>query len=104
MRQKCGSPDLWNLRERGTLRPVGVELRCVDCGAESVSSLFWRGPGQHGCGECGGQLVLASDQDERRAGADRRRKRFLKRWPDWRAGADRRANSVRDSAATRAAI
>lgn len=95
---------MWNVRERGTLQPVGVELRCVDCGAETVSALFWRGPGQHGCADCGGQLALASDQDERRAGADRRRKRFLKRWPDWREGTDRRANSVvSPSAVTRAA-
>ena len=75
---------------------MGVELRCVDCGTESVSALFWRGPGQHGCTECGGQLVLARSADDRRTGADRRRRRFLKRWPDWRNGTDRRA-AVPDS-------
>jgi len=63
----------------------------VDCGTEAVSALFWRGPGQHGCAGCGGQLVLASAAEDRRGGDDRRRKRFLKRWPDWRNGKDRRA-------------
>lgn len=82
---------------------MGVELRCVDCGAESVSALFWRGPGQHGCSECGGQLVLATDGDERRTGADRRRMRFLKRWPDWRDGTDRRANRMGNREITRTA-
>jgi hypothetical protein len=48
--------------------------------------------------------VLASDQDERRRGTDRRRRRFLKRWPDWRDGTDRRAtNSVDRGAVTGAA-
>jgi hypothetical protein len=75
---------------------VGVALRCVDCGAEAVSALFWRGPGQHGCSECGGYLVLASPADERRQGVDRRRRRFLKRWPDWRGGTDRRATVPED--------
>jgi hypothetical protein len=69
---------------------------------EGVSSLFWRGPGQHGCSECGGQLLLANPADERRQGADRRKRRFLKRWPDWRGGMDRRA-SVVESIETRVA-
>ncbi len=64
----------------------------MDCGADTVSALFWRGPGQHGCTTCGGQLVLAKPADERRKGDDRRRRRFLKRWPDWRNGTDRRAS------------
>ena len=63
----------------------------MDCGTDAVSALFWRGPGQHRCSECGGQLVLARPTDDRRKGADRRKKRFLKRWPDWRNGRDRRA-------------
>ena len=70
---------------------MGVDLRCVDCGTEAVSAMFWRGPGQHGCKDCGGQLVLARPAEDRRGSADRRRKRFLKRWPDWRNGKDRRA-------------
>ena len=90
-RQNCLNPLLSDLRKRGSLLAVGVDLRCVDCGAEAVSALFWRGPGQHGCSACSGQLILASPADERRQGADRRRRRFLKRWPDWRGGADRRA-------------
>jgi hypothetical protein len=65
----------------------------MDCGADTVSALFWRGPGQHGCMQCGGQLVLARPTDERRTGDDRRRRRFLKRWPDWRNGTDRRAKA-----------
>ena len=64
-----------------------------------MSALFWRGPGQHGCRECGGQLVLADPADDRRTGADRRKRRFLKRWPDWRGGADRRAGVSENVAA-----
>ena len=100
--KKGGYPALWNAGLLGTLRGVGVELRCVDCGANAVSALFWRGPGQHGCTTCGGYLVLASPTDERRRGPDRRRRRFLKRWPDWRGGIDRRA-SVPQSAAEKVA-
>ena len=74
----------------------------MDCGIEAVSALFWRGPGQHGCGECGGQLVLAKPTDDRRKEADRRKKRFLRRWPDWRNGTDRRA-AVPDAAVTQIA-
>ena len=81
---------------------MGVELRCVDCGTSAVSALFWRGPGQHGCSECGGQLVLARGDEDRRKGEDRRKKRFFKRWPDWRNGTDRRAN-VSEAAVTRLA-
>jgi hypothetical protein len=39
--------------------------------------------------------------DDRRSGADRRRKRFIRRWPDWRNGADRRAK-LRDGMSIRA--
>jgi hypothetical protein len=46
--------------------------------------------------------VLADPADDRRNGADRRRRRFLKRWPDWRDGTDRRAR-VPDGIATRIA-
>jgi hypothetical protein len=69
---------------------------------EAVSALFWRGPGQHGCSQCGGQLVLAKPAEDRREGEDRRRKRFLKRWPDWRNGKDRRAQAP-DGAVSRIA-
>ena len=74
----------------------------MDCGIGAVSALFWRGPGQHGCNECGGQLVLLRPEDDRRKEIDRRRKRFLKRWPDWRNGLDRRA-SMPDAVVTRVA-
>jgi hypothetical protein len=63
----------------------------MECGSETASALFWRGPSQHGCKECGGYLELVRHEEDRRSGIDRRRKRFLKRWPDWRNGADRRA-------------
>lgn len=72
------------------LAPTSVSLRCSACGHETVSSLFYRGPGQHRCPECGGKLVLAPGENDRRSGADRRRRRVLKRWPDWRSGDDRR--------------
>ena len=96
------NPDLSKVTKGATLPVVGVELRCVDCGTNAVSALFWRGPGQHGCSECGGQLVLARESDERRGGMDRRKKRFFKRWPDWRNGTDRRG-SVADAVSTRVA-
>jgi hypothetical protein len=69
---------------------------------EAVSALFWRGPGQHSCRECSGQLLLADPADDRRSGPDRRRRRFLKRWPDWRDGTDRRAG-VPENLVTRVA-
>ena len=77
----------------------------MDCGTDAVSALFWRGPGQHGCTTCGGQLVLAKPTDDRRKGDDRRRRRFLKRWPDWRNGTDRRASvpDVADGAVSQVA-
>ena len=97
--EKSWLPVLVDARITGYAARVGVDLRCVDCGARAVSALFWRGPGQHSCTECGGQLVLDSSADERRQGVDRRRRRFLKRWPDWRGGTDRRA-TVPESSVT----
>jgi DNA-directed RNA polymerase subunit RPC12/RpoP len=70
--------------------PPTVKLRCSACGHETLSSLFYRGPGQHRCPVCAGKLVLAPGEPERRSGRDRRRRRVLRRWPDWRQGTDRR--------------
>ncbi|MEX2193764.1 MAG: hypothetical protein WD844_00625 [Thermoleophilaceae bacterium] len=73
-----------------TSAPSTVLLRCSACGHETVPSLFYRGPGQHRCRDCGCKLVLAPGVPERRSGEDRRRRRVPGRWPDWRSGPDRR--------------
>lgn len=49
---------------------VGVRLECEDCGAGSVSSLFYRGPARHRCQRCGGQLALADPTEDRRTDAE----------------------------------
>lgn len=71
---------------------MGVRLECEDCPAQSVSSLFYRGPSNHRCHHCGGALTLADPRHDRRAGTDRR-DRIVSggaAWADWRSGDERR--------------
>ena len=72
------------------MRPMGVPLECDDCGTESVSSLFYKGPAGHSCHQCGGQLTLADPSQDRRSGTDRRDRILGADWSEWRTGDDRR--------------
>jgi hypothetical protein len=69
---------------------VGVALNCTQCGAASVSSLFYRGPETHVCQVCGGDLSLMDPARDRRRGADRRQSHDDVRWVEWRSGEERR--------------
>ena len=69
---------------------MGVRLECEECGRESVSALFYRGPAGHHCHHCGGALTLADPSQDRRSGADRRDRILSADWSDWRSGLDRR--------------
>jgi hypothetical protein len=70
---------------------VGVALRCTNCGAASVSSLFWLGHGAHVCRACSAPFELADPRRDRRSGADRRAdERNAEDWQEWRSGEERR--------------
>jgi hypothetical protein len=70
---------------------VGVALKCMNCGAGSVSSIFWRGHDAHVCRSCGAPFELADPRVDRRSGADRRAdERNAADWEDWRSGEERR--------------
>jgi hypothetical protein len=73
---------------------MSTRLRCKTCGTPALSAKIYRGPGQHVCRHCGGPLALADARDERRAGADRRRRTAFHEGPDWRGGWDRREASA----------
>ena len=73
---------------------MGVRLEREECGTESVSSLFYRGPAGHRCHRCGGALTLVDRSDERRAGTDRRDRILASDWGDWRTGAERRRTAL----------
>jgi hypothetical protein len=71
---------------------VGIALKCTNCGAASVSGLFYLGPDAHVCRACGAPFELADPALDRRSGRDRRRRladQVLR--ADWRSGFDRRA-------------
>jgi hypothetical protein len=72
--------------------PVGLALRCTNCGAASVSSLFYLGPDAHVCRSCGAPFELADPAHDRRLGIDRRRYADDDAFAasDWRSGFDRR--------------
>lgn len=57
----------WKYRVR-----VGLALRCTNCAAASVSSLFYLGAGAHICRHCGAPFDLADPALDRRKGGDRR--------------------------------
>jgi hypothetical protein len=70
---------------------VGLAIRCTNCGAASVSALFYRGPDAHVCRSCGAPFELADPRHDRRSGADRRAdERNADEWAEWRSGEDRR--------------
>ena len=69
---------------------MGVLLVCEECGTESVSSLFYKGPAGHHCHHCGGALTLADPTQDRRAGTDRRDRILTSDWSEWRTGTARR--------------
>jgi hypothetical protein len=71
--------------------PMGLALRCTNCGAASISSLFYLGAEAHVCRSCGAGFELADPRHDRRTGADRRADdRHAAEWAEWRSGEDRR--------------
>jgi hypothetical protein len=74
---------------------VSVALKCTRCGAASVSSLFYRGPGAHACRLCDAPFELADPARERRLGLDRRARNNRGDSADWRTGIDRRRGVTR---------
>lgn len=71
--------------------PVGVVLKCSNCGAAGISSLFYLGADAHVCKICGSQFELADPRHDRRSGADRRAdERNAEEWAEWRSGEERR--------------
>lgn len=70
---------------------MGVRLICKKCGHISASALFYRGPDEHNCKVCGGELDLVDPSQDRRQGGDRRTDEAgVNRDTDWRDGDDRR--------------
>ncbi|HEX6715332.1 MAG TPA: hypothetical protein VF066_18215 [Thermoleophilaceae bacterium] len=70
---------------------MGLVLKCTNCGAASVSSVFYLGPDVHVCRTCGAPFELADPAHDRRLGGDRRTvydDSFGAN--DWRSGFDRR--------------
>jgi hypothetical protein len=76
--------------ERVYLRFVGVAIKCTQCGAASVSSLFYLGPDAHVCRICGAPFELIDPARDRRQGLDRRAANSDRDWAEWRSGDDRR--------------
>jgi len=71
--------------------PVGLALKCTNCRAASVSSLFYRGSDAHVCRSCGAPFELADPRHDRRSGRDRRAdERNAAEWEEWRSGEERR--------------
>jgi hypothetical protein len=70
---------------------MGLALRCTNCNATSVSTLFWRGYDAHLCRACGAPFELADPRLDRRSGEDRRADdRHAAEWEEWRSGEERR--------------
>ena len=76
--------------------PVGLALRCTNCNASSISSLFYLGADAHACTACGAPFELADPSHDRRSGIDRREvdddDPF--RLAEWRSGFDRRMGTA----------
>jgi len=73
------------------LEAVGLALKCTNCNATSISSLFYLGPDAHVCRMCGSPFELADPNHDRRAGADRRTDHDDPFGvAEWRSGVDRR--------------
>jgi hypothetical protein len=74
---------------------MGIALRCTNCSAAAVSSLFYLGPDAHVCRSCGASFELADPGQDRRAGRDRRSGDDDLFGPvDWRSGFDRRVRTA----------
>src|SRR4051794_35568882 len=78
----------------GYLRLVGVAIKCTQCGATSVSSLFYLGPDAHVCRICSAPFDLIAPARARRQGLDRRSGNSDADWAEWRSGDDRRRTGV----------
>ena len=67
-------------------------LKCTNCHAAAVSSLFYLGPDAHVCRACGAPFELADPSHDRRSGIERRSRDDDDplRVADWRSGLDRR--------------
>jgi hypothetical protein len=76
---------------------VSVALKCTNCGAASVSSMFYLGPDAHVCRVCGAPFELADPAHDRRSGSDRRSTEDEDTaWEEWRTGEDRRRATSMD--------
>jgi hypothetical protein len=74
---------------------MGIALKCTNCSASSVSSLFYLGPDLHVCRSCGAPFELADPTHDRRLGVDRRGAEDELFGPeDWRSGFDRRVGTA----------
>jgi hypothetical protein len=71
---------------------MGLAIRCIRCGATSVSSLFYLGPEAHVCSVCHAPFELVDPRRDRRDGRERRTdsESAKDRWAEWRTGGDRR--------------
>jgi hypothetical protein len=70
---------------------VGLALKCTNCNATSISSMFYLGADAHVCRMCGAAFELADPRHDRRSGVDRRADdRHADEWAEWRSGEDRR--------------
>lgn len=76
---------------------MGLALKCTNCGAASVSSLFYLGPDAHVCRSCGAPFELSDPSLDRRAGSERRGPDDEESaWAEWRSGEDRRRATTLD--------
>ena len=71
---------------------MGIALRCTNCSAASVSSIFHLGPDAHVCRSCGAPFELADPVHDRRLGSERRMLDEDEEYAaaEWRSGFDRR--------------
>jgi hypothetical protein len=75
---------------------VGLALRCTNCDAASISSLFYSGPDAHICRACGAPFELADPRHDRRSGIDRRAADDDDPFgvAEWRSGLERRTGTA----------
>ena len=73
---------------------MSVALKCTQCGAASVSSLFYLGPDAHVCRICSAPFELMDPARDRRQGIERRRAEDDGDWAEWRSGEDRRRAGI----------
>jgi hypothetical protein len=76
---------------------VGLALKCTNCAAASVSSLFYLGADAHVCRSCGAPFELADPALDRRSRGERRAPDDEdSAWAEWRSGEDRRRATTMD--------